>query len=600
MTTEMIPPTANGAHTLSPAPAPATDRSAKAMIASAPFAVMRADADLVIRDVNPAAEALFERARDHLPVAPEDICGQSIDVFHQRPEFQRAMLADRSNFPRKATIKLGDVDFSLLIAPIATSEGEELGFMVTWQDVSAERAEAERERERAASLARIQAMVDQAPFALMQTDDELVIRYLNPAAVALLERIAKHLPVPPSEVLGQCIDVFHADPSHQRRILGNRKALPHEATLRFGELVYTVLVSAVDGPDGEDLGLMMSWEDVTERTRLEKEKAARLEAERAQAEADRARVDAIRKAAERAGSGELTVAVPREGEGVLAELGAAVGDLVSAFRRPVVEVVRSTTALGATSSTLGGLASTLAANAAQTTQQADTVSSAAEEVSSSVQTVAAGIEELSVSVKEIAQNARDAARVATEGVDVARSTNDTVGKLGESSAEIGKVIKVITSIAQQTNLLALNATIEAARAGAAGKGFAVVANEVKELAKETARATEDISQKIAAIQVDTRSAVDAIDRISAIIDQVNTIQGTIAMAVDEQRATTNEIGRSIAEAARGSADIAANITSVAEAARSTTDAASEAQRSSEEMQGLARELDDVARQFTVE
>ncbi|MEO0323379.1 MAG: methyl-accepting chemotaxis protein, partial [Myxococcota bacterium] len=470
----------------------------------------------------------------------------------------------------------------------------------TWQDVTEEHAEMERTKRRAASMARTQAMVDQAPFALMQTDADLVIRYLNPAAVALLERIRDFLPVAPTDVLGQCIDVFHRDPAHQRRILENRQALPHEATLRFGELTYTVLVSPVDGPEGEDLGLMMSWEDITDRVRLEKEKAARLEAEQAQAEADRSRANAIRRAAERAGNGELNVSVPSEGEGVLAELGAAVGELVAAFRRPVVEVVRSNAALGETSTTLGGLATTLAANAVQTTTQADMVSSAAEEVSSSVQTVAAGIEELSVSVKEIAQNARDAARVATEGVDVARSTNDTVGKLGESSAQIGKVIKVITSIAQQTNLLALNATIEAARAGAAGKGFAVVANEVKELAKETARATEDISQKIEAIQVDTHSAVDAIDRISAIIGQVNSIQGTIAMAVEEQRSTTNEIGRSIAEASRGSMEIAANITSVAEAARSTTKAASEAQRSSEELQGLARELDQVTRGFQVD
>src|ERR1022692_3793657 len=133
-----------------------------------------------------------------------------------------------------------------------------------------------------------------------------------------------------------------------------------------------------------------------------------------------------------------------------------------------------------------------------------------------------------------------------------------VAKLGESSAEIGQVIKVITSIAQQTNLLALNATIEAARAGEAGKGFAVVANEVKELAKETAKATEDISLKIEAIQTDTKGAVDAIAEISAIINQINDLQNTIASAVEEQSATTNEIGRNIAEASKGSTEIAQN------------------------------------------
>ena len=146
-------------------------------------------------------------------------------------------------------------------------------------------------------------------------------------------------------------------------------------------------------------------------------------------------------------------------------------------------------------------------------------------------------------------------------------TNATVAKLGESSAEIGNVIKVITSIAQQTNLLALNATIEAARAGEAGKGFAVVANEVKELAKQTAKATEDISRKIEAIQNDTKGAVEAIAQIGKIINQINDIQNTIASAVEEQTATTGEISRNVAEAAKGSNEIAQNITGVAQAAQ---------------------------------
>ncbi len=173
------------------------------------------------------------------------------------------------------------------------------------------------------------------------------------------------------------------------------------------------------------------------------------------------------------------------------------------------------------------------------------MTAATEQVNRNLQTVATGAEEMSATIKEIAKNASEAARVASEAVKSAATTNATVSKLGDSSVEIGQVIKVITSIAQQTNLLALNATIEAARAGEAGKGFAVVANEVKELAKQTAKATEDISQKINAIQGDTKSAVDAIGNISGIINQINDISNTIATAVEEQSATTNEMSRNV-------------------------------------------------------
>ena len=233
----------------------------------------------------------------------------------------------------------------------------------------------------------------------------------------------------------------------------------------------------------------------------------------------------------------------------------------------------------------------------QTSAQADTVSSFAEQVSANSQSVATGVEEMTASIKEIAKNATEAARVATSAVRTAESTNETIDKLGTSSVEIGNVIKTITSIAQQTNLLALNATIEAARAGEAGKGFAVVANEVKELAKQTAGATEDISQKIEAIQTDTKGAVDAIGQITTIINQINDIQNTIASAVEEQTATTNEIARNVNQAAQGSSEIARNITTVAQAAQSTTASAGKTQNAAGELSQTATELQQLVNRF---
>jgi methyl-accepting chemotaxis protein len=205
---------------------------------------------------------------------------------------------------------------------------------------------------------------------------------------------------------------------------------------------------------------------------------------------------------------------------------------------------------------------------------------------------------MQASIREISKNANDSARVAKNAVIVAQSTTDTIMKLGQSSHEIGDVIKVITSIAQQTNLLALNATIEAARAGEAGKGFAVVANEVKELAKQTAKATEEISQKIEAIQGVTKGAVTAIGEISAIINQINDISNSIASAVEEQTVTTNEIGRSVTEAAQGVSDISKNIAGVATSAKDTTQGANDIKTASLELSQMAARLQASTARFT--
>jgi methyl-accepting chemotaxis protein len=267
-----------------------------------------------------------------------------------------------------------------------------------------------------------------------------------------------------------------------------------------------------------------------------------------------------------------------------------IGDAIAGTRIVAAEVQ-------AASESLAQVTEQIRTSAEETSSMASAVSTAADEVSSNVGVVATGSEGMLASIRELSRNANEAARVAKHAVGVAETTNHAVGKLGESSLEIGEVVKVIASIAQQTNLLALNATIEAARAGEAGRGFAVVANEVKELAKETARATDEIGKKIEAIQGDTKAAVTAIEEISAIISQINDISSTIACAVDEQNATTNEIGRNVGEAATGASEIASNIAGVAKAAQDTTSGASNTQKASRALAETASQLETLVGRF---
>lgn len=421
---------------------------------------------------------------------------------------------------------------------------------------------------------KLRTVVDDAEAAIMMIDRNFVVTYANNSTFALLN---KHLEIlrrvfpgfDPKKIAGASIDQFHKNPSHQRQLLSDPSRLPYKTDINVGPLTFGLNVTAVRDANGAYIGNTLEWKDVTEARKQE----------------------ALRD--------EMTK-----------KLGNVVGNLNNSAQglSSTAEQLSS----GAEQAT--NLSTSVSAAAEEMSANMNGVSASTEQVTANVRSVAAAIEEMTASIAEVAQNAERAAGVAHEAAILTETSSAKIGQLGTAATEIGKVIEVIQDIAEQTNLLALNATIEAARAGEAGKGFAVVATEVKELAKQTATATDDIRSRIEAIQAATNEAVHAMGEIEAVIRNVNDVSRTIASAVEEQRITTTEISRnvaettqavdtvsrSIAESATASREITENMTKVDQASRQTSVGASSAKDAGEELLNLASDLQGLVQQLNRE
>ncbi|EQC49755.1 methyl-accepting chemotaxis protein [Bacteriovorax sp. DB6_IX] len=586
------------------------------MVEKSPINTMFATPEGILTYMNAASSSTLKTLEQYLPDRVENLVGKSIDWFHRDPEVQKKIIANPANLPYKGIIEVGPEKLDLLVTAIVSDNGTYLGPMVTWEVVTeAQKLEIE--------MARIRQMVDKSPINTMMANPDGNLLYMNEASTNTLRTLEQYLPDKVDNLVGNSIDWFHKDPEVQRKIIGNPSNLPHSAIISVGPEKLDLLVSPILATDGTYLGPMVTWEVVTKKLETETEMARTSQmVEKSPIntmmatpegvmiymnESSRTtlkgleqylpdRVDNLvgksidwlhknpegprkifgnpanlpHKAVISVGPEKLDLLVSAIFDSSGEYLGPMVTwDVITDKYALVDDLSKSAQGLSDSAEQLLALSNSLSAGAEETSAQANTASTASEEINAGVQTVASNMEEMVAAIKEITKTTNEASSMSNEAMKMAKSTNEIIGQLGESSMDIGNVIKVISSIAQQTNLLALNATIEAARAGEAGKGFAVVANEVKELAKQTAKATNDITKKIETIQSDSKNAVNAIGEISDAIEKVNGYAGNIAASVEEQAATTNEVTRIVTEAAEGVKQINENIGQVSEAAATT-------------------------------
>jgi methyl-accepting chemotaxis protein len=384
---------------------------------------------------------------------------------------------------------------------------------------------------------KLRQMVEDMPTPVMTADPkkDFAIGYANKAALEIARSLEPVTRVKAAEVIGAAVDKFHPDPPRQRRLMADPASLPAREKIRLGAETIDLRINPIRDRAGAYVGPMLSWSVITQQTKI-------------------------------ADDFETNV-------------------------KGVVQTVASA------ASQLQGTAKALGGSAEETTRQSTVVSAASEQAAVNIQTVASAAEELSASIGEISRQVSESAKIARDAVSQAKATDAQVEALSQGAAKIGEVVRLINEIASQTNLLALNATIEAARAGEAGKGFAVVASEVKNLASQTAKATEEIGGQIAAIQSATSGAVGAIRSIGETIARIDQISGSIAAAVEEQSASTAEIARNVQQASAGTAEVSSNIVTVTDAARETGKSAGQMLGSADELSRESARLSEQVDRF---
>lgn len=387
----------------------------------------------------------------------------------------------------------------------------------------------------------------------------------------------------------------------KRRVVSDASSDNYIEEFELGGHILKVVTTPVHDREnnGECLGIILEWEDITIQREHERQIVEEAKQERDKLEAMGKRLDCVLSTVDAASSGDLRKEIKVTGEDEIGVMALSLARFLTRLRSNLTTIGGHASTMSEAVISISSASDELGASANTTLSQAQTASSSAETIRISVDTVAVASEKMSVSVREISNHASTATDISKSAVSLASSTDKSIRQLAESSNQIGQVIRVITSIAEQTNLLALNATIEAARAGEAGKGFAVVANEVKELAKETATATENIERMIESIQSNTNSSVNAISEIVETVDQINNIQSTIADGIEQQLSTTQDISRSVQSAVAGCGEVVTQVTLTAQTAEKSRTSFNQSRDAIEDLATMAAELNELVTYYRV-